>query len=343
MEVSLRNLEHSIGTGFIKSSEQTLARLILNEFIKHRRIVQSSTTNSQNSYEQCLIPHLPKVEKAIQNDEPVTLVLPAFPGKSPNPAKVLGPLPDTAEKQALIFLNDLCEKIKLVYSPGAKIILCSDGRVFSDVVGMKEENVTIYNNEIKNIIERLGLTHLSTFNLDELSKKLNFDELRADLMNTYGQTKETLREKVIRGCKGSKDPTDQEAHRMYCGITRFLVEDSTFPHQERSRSSIQKECRKRAYQVILRSNAWSKLIEEIFPDAVRLSIHPQSSGSRKLGIKLLEGDNWITPWHGVAVDTGENFVLMKRSEAEKLEIEMIYDIKGRPTHYRLRQGVTNEL
>ncbi len=247
-----------------------LATKVLNTLLQYRRAAHSHST-CDHTCSSCQSPHLLKVISAIKNAKPIVLVLPAFPGKSPNHSKVLGPLPDMAERLALQFLQELCDRIKEVYAPGAQIILCSDGRVFSDIVGMRESDVTDYQHELDRMINELNLKDISTFNLDHLSKGKDFPQMRQELMENYGIPIEYLRERILRGSKLVCHPEDKEAHRMYCGITRFLVEDSTFPGQTKTRSAIQKECRAKSYEVILRSNAWSELIAKRFPDAVRLS------------------------------------------------------------------------
>ncbi|WP_397600904.1 L-tyrosine/L-tryptophan isonitrile synthase family protein [Silvanigrella sp.] len=283
----------------------------------------------------CTSPHLKKVINALKREKPVTFVLPAFPGKSPNPDKVLGTLPNMAEHRALCFLQELCDKIKSIYSPGAHIILCSDGRVFSDIVGMREDDVTDYQYELDQMIEELELKNISTFNLDALYKGNDFVQMRQHLMERFGKSLESLQEKVRQGGKHSKNPEDIEAHRMYLGITRFLLEDSLYPGQTKSRSALQKECRKKAYEVILRSNAWSELISCQMPNSVRLSIHPQICGAKKLGIRLVGSETWMTPWHGVAVKTNEGFILLKQTEAKALGARLVHSLNGRPSHYEL--------
>lgn len=315
----------------------TLAQKILTGIMPYRRIASTDKQCAASSCPACLAPHLQKVTSAVARRNPITFVLPAFPGKSPNPAKVLGPLPDMAERRALLFLNKLCQEIQSAYEPGARVILCSDGRVFSDIVGMREEDVTSYQQSLDEMIYEMGPGSISTFNLDEISEGNNFSQIRHDLIGQYGISLDALKEKVRKGGQSSNDPEEAEAHRMYCGITRFLFEDGLYPGQTKSRTAIQKDSRARAYEVIRRSNAWSKLIAERFPDAVRLSIHPQTCGAMKLGIQLLGTDSWMTPWHGVAVDTGNNFVLMKRWEAEKLDAQIVLDDRGRASHYRLAQ------
>ena len=312
-----------------------LANEILTDVMKFRRISGPHADCINSPCPSCLAPHLPKIISSILQGEPIKFVLPAFPGKSPNPAKVLGPLPDMAERSALEFLQHLCDRIQLRYSPGAQIILCSDGRVFSDVVGMRDEDVTAYQDELSKMIAEQGLTSLSTFNLEELYSDLNFDDMRVHLMEQYGEPLEALKASVSRGKEADCSTEDQESHRLYCGITRFLFEDALSPTQQQSRASLQKECRVRAYEVIQRSKAWGELVEVEFPDAVRLSIHPQGCGDKKLGIRLIEPDNWQTPWHGVAVDVEGRFVLLKRAQAEMIGANLIHR-DGRPSHYVLK-------
>lgn len=334
----METLALSTKTNFDLPVYELLAKGVLKTVLLFRR--------SPNSHESCGLtcsecqsPHLAKVISAIRNAQPITFVLPAFPGKSPNLAKVLSPQPDMAERLALQFLDQLCERIREIYAPGAHIVLCSDGRVFSDVVGIQEAHVTDYQLELGKMIEDLGLTNISTFNLEDLYEGQDFNQMRRELMHNFGISTESLREKVLRGSKAHADSEDQEANRMYCGITRFLVEDSTFPGQTKSRTAIQKECKARAYEVIRRSNAWSELIGQQFPEAVRLSIHPQVCGAKKLGIRLVGTESWMTPWHGVAVKVNEDFILLKRSEAETLGAQLVFSESGRPSHFELKKSL----
>lgn len=72
------------------------------------------------------------IYRAVKTNEPVRMVLPAFPFKSPNSkVKVLGTLPDKAEDVALAHLNGLCAAIGDVYSPGAILTIVSDGLVYN--------------------------------------------------------------------------------------------------------------------------------------------------------------------------------------------------------------------
>ena len=311
------------------------AKEILAEIVRFRRTPSRGKSCGFLDCEKCSSWHLPKIISCVKYHKPVTFVLPAFPGKSPNTEKVLSHLPDQAEFLSLKFLGNLCKKIKKYYSPGTKIILCSDGRVFSDVVGMKESNVTAYQVELGRLIKVMSLTDISTFNLDDHYHDLNFVQMREELMKRYGKSAEVLKYKVRGGAKTTASPDEQEANRMYRGITRFLFEDAQHVEQAKSRTAVQKEARVNAYEVIRRSNAWSELISEKFPKAVRLSIHPQTCGAKKLGIRLIADERWMTPWHGVAVVTKGGPILLKRSEAEALGARLVYSANERPSHYEL--------
>lgn len=307
---------------------------ILSGIMQFRMMSEKKASACSLPCEACYQPHIPKIIRSILADEPISFVLPAFPGKSPNPSKVLGVLPDMAERCSLIFLNDMCKSIQKIYAPGARILICSDGRVFSDIIGMKEADITAYQREIDAMITRLQLTNLSTFHLDQLYGGDDFDGMRQDLLEVFGKPISLLKEKVRRGASDHGSREDREANRMYSGITKFLYEDALFPGQSKSKSEIQKDAKVRAYGVIQRSNAWSGLIAREFPEHVRLSIHPQTCGDIKLGIRL-SAESRITPWHGVALDIGGDITLVKRHEAEKLAARLVSDEHGRPDYYKL--------
>lgn len=306
-----------------------LARDILGLVMQYRRMPLDSTACLHSQCAACVSQHIDRVINSIDCNEPIIFVLPAFPGKSPNPAKVLGARADMAERQSLAFLNLLSRRIRKIYAPGAKIVLCSDGRVFNDVVGILDNDITAYQQDIDDLIVELGAADsLTTFNLDHVFGGCSFDEMRSQLMARYGESLENVRAEVR---------ANADARRMYCGITRFLLEDALRPEMRVSKTALQKDCRRCAYEVIQRSRSWDKLLTKHFPSAVRLSIHPQGCGSRKMGIHLIETeDEWLTAWHSVAVEVHGRFRLMKRAQAEKLGARMV-SRDGRPSHYVLSE------
>ncbi|MFM9965606.1 MAG: L-tyrosine/L-tryptophan isonitrile synthase family protein [Planctomycetaceae bacterium] len=121
------------------------------------------------------------------------------------------------------------------------------------------------------MIRQLGLTSIEVFDLDDIRPGADFAATRQWLTEQYAESRELLEERTRQF----------EPHRqLFNGI-----------------------------QVIRRSNAWSRLISNYFPDALRLSIHPQAAHSEKIGIhsrvrELALGDRLLycgyVGWRGVA-------------------------------------------
>ncbi|MCO8307360.1 L-tyrosine/L-tryptophan isonitrile synthase family protein [Streptomyces sp. RKCA744] len=290
---------------------------ILNLLLPHRRTTDPAPATAE------AFPHqLRRIARFVRDGAPVVFTLPGFPCKSPNPAKVLGHLPDQGERLSLGFLNTLCTEIGRIYPPGARLIICSDGHVFGDLIRVPDEHIDAYADELRAVMDRWDLGRLSVFDLRDVLGDLPHDARRAHVHERYAPTLEALRAEVRAG-----DP----ARALYRGITRFLFED-TADHAG-TRSALQRDCRRRAYGVIQRSRAWGGLIAEHHPHAVRLSIHPQPAGAAKFGIRLLDApDAWTTPWHSAALHRADGtWTLLPRSQAARRGRLVRAD--GRPSHF----------
>lgn len=299
------------------NQQPAVDREILKIVFNNRKATQAEPDCLKNNCETCVSMHLPKISYFTSQKKPIHFILPAFPAKSPNPQKVLGTKPDLGEKIALNALEDICKEIKIVYGPGAKITICSDGRIFSELVGVNDENVTEYVNGIKSIIENQQLQHIDIVNLEDLLEGNSFDDLRNKVISKYAEPLECLSEKL---------KTNQEFNHLFNGIHRFIVEDRKGLESEKSITRIKEESKPIALKVIQHSNAWTRFLAYIYPDSVRLSIHPYPTHCDKIGIQLTKtNDNWLTPWHGVIVMERDGYVLMKKHEAENLNAKLILE------------------
>ena len=302
-----------------------LSTKILRQLFRYRRL-QSSGSCAQDPCEQCLALHLPKVRRFVAAGEPIHFLLPAFPAKSPSPKKVLGRLPDLAEELALKFMEQVCDEIRELYSPGARITICSDGRVFSDLVGVSDEDVTDYGQGIIALCERIGARSLDLFSMEDLFEVDDHEKMRDQLSIHYADSLASIEDRVH---------LYEHQQQLFNGIQRFLFEDRIAIETEKSRTQVRNECRDRTYRLIQRSDAWGRLLSDCFPAALRLSIHPQDPHSEKIGIVLgSTDDTWLTPWHGVAVEHDGKFQLMRRQEAEALGARVVERL-GRPSHYKI--------
>lgn len=261
-----------------------------------------------------------------RQQKPLHFILPAFPAKSPNHDKVLGTLPDLGEEIALMTLEGLCKEIRSVYAPGAYVTICSDGRIFSELVGVADETITAYVQRIREMITELSLGSVAIVNLEDLLEASSFETARQQVLDQYAEPLEELRKRA---------KSNETFTQLFNGIHRFITEDRLALFPEQSKTKIKEGAKQIALQVIQHSNAWTRFLAYVFPGAMRLSIHPYPAGSHKTGIRLTRAaDNWLTPWHGVIVLQHQEYVLMKRSEAEALNATLVY--KGdQPYYYTL--------
>jgi pyoverdine/dityrosine biosynthesis protein Dit1/AcrR family transcriptional regulator len=299
-----------------------VARRVAKLVLLHRKVLGHECASAP--CEQCLALHLPKLHYFISQGLPVHFILPAFPAKSPNRQKVLGTLPDLGEEIALNFLQSLCDDIRQVYAPGARISICADGRVFADLVQVSDEDVSAYNDALKQQLARLGTRDLDVINLEDLLETDSFDAARAWITAEFAEPLAELQARV----------RDTDHHRaMFNGIHRFVSEDGMALAPEKSKSRVKEESKAVAYEVIRRSNAWTRLLAQEFPHALRLSIHPQHPHSDKIGLRMTRAvDDWLTPWHGVVLLRDNDYLLMKRQQAEELGAELV-EVDGRPSHF----------
>ncbi|MFJ1268782.1 L-tyrosine/L-tryptophan isonitrile synthase family protein [Legionella lytica] len=251
-----------------------------------------------------------KIQQAIRDERMLTLILPGFPAKSANRQKTLSAKPDRGEIMGLTQLNQLCQNMQKIHQPGVKLIICSDGRVFNDLVLVHDTDVDLYQQGIQDIIHTHQLHHLTTFNLDEVYLGHHYQSMRELLMLEFGQTLACLKKQIL-----------EEPHWRYQfnGIHRFIIEDQFVLNPQHSKNKVRQQAKETAYEVMRRSNAWSALLAQYFSQSIRLSIHPQPCGSEKVGIQFIpSGNRWSTPWHNVLLKDTQGWQLIKRHEAERL-------------------------
>jgi L-tyrosine isonitrile synthase len=300
----------------------TIKRLLALVF-RFRR-TEGADACAERPCDDCYGAQWERARSFVSRGVPVHFVLPAFPAKSNNPRKVVGALPDLGERLAIEFLQSFCEQVSHVYPPGGRITICSDGHVFSDVLDIPDDDVTAYRDELARVIDATGGGSIDMYSLDDAFGSDTFDEMRTLLVDRYATPVEELRAQVR---------SEIPARSMFNGMHRFMVEDQTPLRPELSRNKLKEICKDIAYVMIQRSRAWGDLVGDVYPDSLRLSIHPQASHAEKIGFHLIRTkDSWLTPWHGVVVDDGSTFTLVKRSQAEAMNA-LLVQRNGRPSHF----------
>jgi pyoverdine/dityrosine biosynthesis protein Dit1 len=287
-----------------KSDFET-AIAIIKLLAKYNPLLDTSDENSLKS-----LPVTATVNNLVSRGLKIQFILPAFPAKSPNRNKTLGNLPDMGEVIALSRLHKMCVDINDIYLPGAKVIICSDGRVFNDLVRVSDEHLVNYKNEISTIIEDFGLEHLTQFSLDDCYHGKTFQSMRQDLTNQYGPSLESVKHLV---------QTKEHFKTLFNGMHKFLKEDLSPSYPSFSKNYISSIAKEVTYEVMRRSNAWDQLLKNYFHDVVRLSIHPYSPLHHKFTIQLIPSmSHWATPWHNVVLKRGQVITLIKKQEAMRM-------------------------
>ena len=248
------------------------------------------------------------LQRSLSAGVPVRFVLPAFPTKAANPRKTSGEGLDLGDVTALFRLEQLSEHVRQLHGPGAEIVLCSDGRVFADVVGVTDAAVSVYRDDLRRALDRYALRSIRLFCLEDAYGDGEPENLRRTLVDEFAVDLASLRE------ESERLPTRRA---MIDGIHRFPVEDTVGRDPRISRSAARRSTRELAYETVRRSDAWSRLVAARFPEALRLSIHPQGFGSEKVPVRLLPADDrWATPWHRSPRWDGCRLSLARREHLE---------------------------
>ncbi|KAJ5207114.1 hypothetical protein N7491_002254 [Penicillium cf. griseofulvum] len=281
---------------------------------------------------------MPRVQTHIAANRAIPMVLPAFPMKSNNRMdKVLGALPDLGDELGLARLVNLCQDIKAVYPPGAVVVIVTDGICYN---GISDEEVWEYGNRLRKIALEKGYACIQFHRImNMLGLYTGAHISKPDYVKLCGLSRAELHRQCGRpGFDVDKFlKSDEDYLRTYNGYDKFMKVDLKF-------SPVTKDCagpkqyKKRikiiAKAMIIRGVEYADLVRQLYPDSLRLSIHP-SSGQTKLSCPLIPQKNSfsMSPWHcSVAVTTTGEFITAHQSTHRRK-----YDLitkNGQPYFFR---------
>jgi pyoverdine/dityrosine biosynthesis protein Dit1 len=143
--------------------------------------------------------------------------------------------------------------------------------------------------------------------------------------------------------------SDGDIANVYRGFLQFLTLDRDWTQMRDSggkpysRTRIKRECAAIARKMMVRNQAFSLLVSERYPRAIRLSIHAHNNAGPKFGVRLLRDLKYCsTPWHNCVVQLADGReVLMKRCEAEALPNMSVVQKYGRPWCFRQTDAAQN--
>ncbi|AHE66886.1 L-tyrosine/L-tryptophan isonitrile synthase family protein [Legionella oakridgensis] len=297
---------------------------ILEVLSEHRRIPQDGEASSITEFSSKIIEI---VDAMVIKGEKIRLVMPAFPEKAPVRGKTLSDSPDMAELVSLQHLNNICQKIAAVYPAGAEMVIYTDGFAFDEVfpdIHTKDKRER-YLAQLTSMIEQ---SHLNNIKIVNLSGTVD--------LNKYAETDASFEERVRK----PKTHADIDSLNLYRGEIRFFTTELSMAYPDRSMSRIKKDAAIVARGVARMSAALSTYLSVIEPEALRLSCHPKTVDSDKIGIWFNEDHSpGGTPWHNAAVFEVEKarnkcvVSFMKASEAAEKGFILKTDKEGKPSHF----------
>jgi pyoverdine/dityrosine biosynthesis protein Dit1 len=151
--------------------------------------------------------------------------------------------------------------------------------------------------QFQSLVDLFNLMSYADSSLPSGVKAFKIPALHHDLATTLDDVAETCRRILVAGCQPSREllraqinSGDNSTLALYRGFSRFMLEDlDRHPLTDSlSRSRRKKLAAKVSFEMILRNQAYSNLIELMFPDHLRLSIHAHSNSGPKFGIRLFD-------------------------------------------------------
>lgn len=293
---------------------------------------------------------------------PIEAVLPAFPCKSSNIDKVAGTSPDKGEELAIKQIIEFVELVNRIYAPGMKFFIVSDGHVFSDCINVDDDIVDAYTASLKKLYHRLrpdgfdgvvfrGLNDCFAAESKHLVEPLLLEVTVDHFLDTkLDRETETNRKIMMLGCDENADLLRLQINTphhprlyLYRGFNKFMYDDLTQYQNSKqlSKKKFKKLVSQVAFEMIRRNDAYSNLVELMFPFHLRLSIHAHPNCGPKFGIRLLDPDNCApqnhsqdvedrylhipTPWHNAiyVVEGLTKMVVGASSLALQYEMEYV--------------------
>ncbi|KAJ3150585.1 dityrosine synthesis enzyme [Geranomyces variabilis] len=328
----------------------------------------------------------------VSRNLPLHFALPAFPCKSSNSInKTLGTLPDMGELLALQNLNSFNEKVRSIYPPGSTIVIVSDGHVFSDLIGVGDDTVDEYGRVLRKqasatfpptsfdfhglgellTIKRRHPTSATPIQLRQLLPSLPTVPLATALSSQRSPQADDARRALdaLFGSDASnwksRLASDPATTALYRGFSKFLLTDLSHRVELAGLSKTQrkKRCCALAFEMIKRNEAYSQMVELLFPMHLRISIHPHSCAGPKMGVRLIIAQasgarnsassealfHIPTPWHNTVLERSpgvyslckkddifaEGAAVAESGPVGQREPILVRFPDGRPSHYRL--------
>lgn len=289
----------------IKPKGKTPAEMIYRIFI-HKSILFGPKKYVSDEKKQWI----EKFNYFIEKNMPLQLTILGFPFKIPVPLKTDRTMPDMGEVLALKKLNDLAELIKLVYAPGVKITVVTEG-VFGSFNGLTSKEYNKYKSVLNVIINKFSWTkNLALLKLDEMeSMDKNFKNRFNEKIKAFEKLYKQKDSDFIKKYEGARESllriVNTKNLHLPIEVLMDVYNDSL---AEKKVSNDVKRIRKRilkeAHTMLVKYHAYLSVRDDLdfiqrrIPHAITLSVSPKPG---RLGIIPINSHTIRLPYHGVVV------------------------------------------
>ncbi len=325
----------------VNFKEKEIAKKILEIFL-HNRVCFGSKDLIKKKYTQWL----QQLEFFITQNKKIEFSILGFPFKVPVPLKTNRLLPDLGEFLSLYRLDNLMDLINMVYTPGARATIFTEG-VFGGFVGIKKIEGDNYRNyliklsaelKLKNIvIEDLGLLekYVPNFTEEFEKEKNNMQTLYLNKDSKFMDKYQGTFPSVLRIVNTRK----YDLNILMDVYNDNMPDDMLDPEAKEIRDEIKHITHMAIFnyhaylQVRSKFNALNKYRDGI----ITMSVSPKEN---RLGVYPIDSHIERLPYHGVPVwhekrseFTIEYLIDIRRSSEKFIKMFLKNDSDDRPFYY----------
>jgi pyoverdine/dityrosine biosynthesis protein Dit1 len=319
----------------------TLEERVLNVLTNQRIRSGSARTLDIDGYRDA---YLAKIRGYIQRDEPVQLMIPAFPFKFPNPLKTQNVCADMAELAALTQLQGICDAISLVYDGGAEFTIAHDGKFYCDLFHLPPTVPEGYKSSLKHLAKKIGADNIHFVDImeDLIEPRRNeWDEALASNLWRIEKKWDQLSGEpyVVNLAKnsrcnmnfkphvGDEFPVHGESQSYQFDDFFGLVFGNGEYAGDSRRNDIEDALERFTQRYFALNSALKELgvLEDRFKSHLRTTVHPKPG---QLGVNLVNKKTQRVPWSGVCT--------VKCNGSSKngyTRIKFWYDVARQPDKY----------
>jgi pyoverdine/dityrosine biosynthesis protein Dit1 len=246
-----------------------------------------------------------KIERSIEAGRPIRVVIPSFPGRPCSPLTHQRVQPDLSEAYAFVLLHRISLLVREVYPPGVHFVILLDGKAYNPFYGYTREAEYQYPRDLQALVDALSVRQSVSFvDLQDLVDE-RADEFRAtraevlpEVEEHWDEPDDGFREELIESMRLGTNTVAINAAAVQ--LLKWTDAPEAPEVIRAMRDAVEERARATAfaYMVFLVTIRRMDLIDRVFPDAVRGTVHPKAGQYSPL---LVHPTTTIAPWHGVAV------------------------------------------